>query len=235
MCDDACGVARVDDVYVIWRKQTASVLDMVTAAVAGGPHVHCEMCFRVASSDKPHAWSLLTVGSIYPIGVYASDVCADKFYGVSADRAAGGAWDWTCMNVSKWFPTGADRLALWKWSAAKVGDCGYAVGAAATFAAPCGGSGVAYGADVADKPRYLCSELVADALFRAGHEGTPALAGLAARCKSGIFAYGGTNKVSPQDLLNFIEAEGRSHSVSRMDLLLSISNKKIVPWRDEQQ
>jgi hypothetical protein len=229
----ACGVARVDDVYVVWRKQTACALDRLTAAVAGGPHVHCEMVFAVAPLAQARERSLLAVASIYPRGVYASDLCTDKFYGVSGDRDPGD-WQWTCMNVTRWFPTAADRMDLWQWSAAKVGACGYAVGAAAAFAAPCGGGGVFYGSDVADKPSYLCSELVADALFRAARderpEAAPALAGLAARCKASMFARGGTNKVSPQALLDFIEAEGRSHTVSRMDLLLSISAGATVPW-----
>jgi hypothetical protein len=232
----AAGVARVADVYVLWKRaEAASLVDGLTAAVAGGPHVHVELCFRCSALPAGEAWSLLTVGSIWPMGVYASDVLTDAFYGVAAPPRGGPPADaWTWLNVTAWYPTPAERLELWRWSAAKVGPCGYATRSAAAFCLP-GGDGVRYGADVLDKRGYLCSELVADGLFRAmappGHAAhDPAVRGLALRCRGSGWAAGGTSKLSPQALYEFFSEEGRSVAVGQADVRASAARGALAAW-----
>jgi hypothetical protein len=236
------GVARVAEVYVLWKHCVeGSVLDMLTAAVAGGPHVHCELCFRCSAARSGQDWSLLTVGAIWPLGVYASDALTDPFYGVTPAALPGQPAPprWTWLNVTQWFPLEPQRLELWQWSVEKVGVCGYGARSAAGFCLP-GGGGVAYGAAVADKPRYICSELVADGLFRNAaapghHLHDPAICGLAFRCREGLFAAGGTSKLSPQALYEFLSEEGRCAEFANTDLGRCVARGALQPWQRAQE
>jgi hypothetical protein len=185
----------IDAVYVAFRLSGRALVDRATAAVAGGPQVHCELV--VDRGGVFHAY-----GSIYPEGVYASAVHRNTLFGLYAR-------DGTPVSRER-----AERLGLlWEWVdvTALVGR----TGTIETWARQ--RLGFAYRAAVfvdmmlpltlgthSPKQSYICSEFAADALLATAGAAAPALrADFAKRARWGGRCAGvdqGTAKLPPAAL-----------------------------------
>jgi len=211
--------ASVDDfkvtaVYAAFRCACPdNFMDQAVELVTGGRHVHCELVFLTTAADRSRS-TLSTVASVYPHGVYASDVLSDPFYGVCdrkgrfmpVDVANGGSIGWEWLDITAAFDQGTEqRRRAFLWLLRRVGVAQYRKDTYVTFMLPCGRESYASVDDGVDvKTHYICSELVADTLFGFGNLTDAQSETLRQSCRRAMAPTEMTQKLSPSRLYKIL-------------------------------
>lgn len=214
--------------YVAYRQCSRSIEDRIVAKFARGPCVHCEMAFLVEETNTAKR-TLVAIGSIYPGGVYASDVFKDPFYGVCArdgkllpvqiDKSEGeGGWKW--HDISNVFELPHNMQSAFDWAIDAVGTSKYHTSAVLTFPLPC-----SFGVEEQTLPskhklRYTCSEFCADCIRQFAKDS--ALRHDIDTSSQRFWGVGvaSTCKISPQCLYDIVERDGRAQEETGVSLRL---------------
>lgn len=199
---DICGV------YLIFQHERGAAIDKLVRWVTGGKHIHVESVFafrKPQPETSTHHLHAISVGSIYPDGVYAGSIFDDPFYELYDRNGQSlpvnvkqGGLGWTWVDVTSVFVNRAQRLQALEWSMSKVNQAQYRTSVFVTFPFPsCGRT------DPSPKESYICSEFCADMLLEFGHaQKTEDLQkALQPHCDRFVgMIHCGTDKLSPQGL-----------------------------------
>jgi hypothetical protein len=231
------GGAAAVRAYIAFRVCSPSLEDSVVATFTGGRHVHCEMAYLVrepGSADR-----LLSIGAIFPGGVYMSDAYRDPYYGmcdadgvslpVQLQRGAGrGGWEW--WDVTDMFDTPARLQAAYEWNGSLVDKAEYNTAAIFAYAVPCVSARSPARPSAGGLPphqdKYMCSELCAETL-RVFSTDAALLRDLAAAGRRfGGLGRGGSAHITPHALQEVVERDGRARFQSTRP------RRRLAPRRD---
>lgn len=198
---------KICAVYLVFKHEQGELIDQVVRWVTGGKHVHVETVFVI--QHKPV--SVLAVGSLYPQGVYASDVLKDPYYhlyshtgsSLPVDTKRGLGWTW--VDITATFANDHYRQNALDWAITQVKHVQYRTSAFVTFPMPCSSS------TTRSKRKVICSEFCADMMLKfctpeTHHRILPSLNQHCERL--GGLVQGGTEKLSPQALYETLQSTG---------------------------
>jgi hypothetical protein len=224
--------------FVAYRICGTAVEDRVVARLTGGRQVHCEMMYQLREAGSVDR--LVAIGSIYPDGVYMSDVFRDPFYGICDSDGkhlpvqllqgmGSGGWEW--HDVTEMFGAPAQMQRAFEWNHGQVGMAAYNSRAILSYPFPCARSGTPHlpGAPAGSKGAYTCSELCADTLVAFSADRALRADVLVAQQRLGGCVHGDTGNVSPHALHAVVERDGRAtaHGFVTMRLMASRSAEAV--------
>lgn len=207
---------NVTGVYLIFKHESGHWVDKLVRWVTGGIQVHVEFAFILSDSTQSQ---IVTVGSLWPYGVYSSNLFKDPFYNLyeangsfkNIDIHKGLQWSWVDLNTI--FNSTVQRNEALIWAMNQVGKRKYRTSVFATFLLP-----YTHSSTVKDpgsshtlipKNTYICSEFCADIILAFGSCSDKLRSEIIASCERlGGLWHGDTQKLSPSDLFKAIVHTG---------------------------
>lgn len=200
---------HVAGVYLIFKHENGEFIDRVVRWVTGGKHTHVEFAFVMTEGRQSR---IFTVGSLWPLGVYASDLLHDPFYNLYEKNGKRKAVDvnrglgWTWVDITQMFTSVVQRDEALVWAMNRVGKSKYRTSVFGTWLLPYSHSTLILQNEdhhraAIPKKTYICSEFCADIMIAFGKTNEEWNACVKESCERlGGLWQGDTQKLSPAGL-----------------------------------